>query len=45
MSDYHIMYLAGGWLVFKGPSPRAANLKVWFKTKLEALAYCDSVTA
>jgi hypothetical protein len=38
-NTYHVMYLAGAWLVFNGPSVRKATCKQWFATKLEALAF------
>lgn len=43
MNGYRIMYIAGAWLVFNGQSPRSSTLKIWFPSKLEALAYCDQV--
>lgn len=41
MTTYRMMYIAGAWLVFDGDSPRSSTRKIWFPTKLEAVAFCD----
>ena len=40
---YRVMYLTGAWLLFVGASPRSATLKLWFKSKAEAVAYGKSL--
>lgn len=42
MDKWHIMYLAGSWLVFFGRSPRSASRKVWCGSKAEAQQFIEA---